>query len=117
MKKPKGYWMNPENLKKEAFAIIEKEGWTEIPMFKEIINAGLTESALHKMGGRKGLSTITGLPLAKSSRGEANMPRLEKWTGKPSKAFDIEAEAREQGLCYADIQKAKTLAMVGGVQI
>jgi hypothetical protein len=45
------------------------------------------------------------------------MPAPEKWKGKPSRAFEIEAKAREKGMCYADIQKAKTLAMVGGVQI
>ena len=34
-----------------------------------------------------------------------------------SNAGEIEREARENGLHYADIQKQKTLAMVGGIKI
>ncbi len=36
---------------------------------------------------------------------------------RPSKAFDIEAEARKEGKHYADIQKEQTLKMVGKVEI
>lgn len=35
---------------------------------------------------------------------------------RPSKAFALEQQARDNWMHYADIQKAKTLEMVGGVQ-
>ena len=117
MKKPKGYWQNPENVKAEVFAIVDQEGWTAIPSLREIHVAGFPNSLLHMIGGRQGLSKITGLPLGKTKAITNNTQAFEKWEGKPSKAFEIEAEARKKGMCYADIQKAKTLAMVGGVQI
>lgn len=34
-----------------------------------------------------------------------------------SKAFEKEQAARENGMHYADLQKAKTLEMVGGIQL
>lgn len=119
MRKPKGYWMIRENCEKEAFAVAEREQWTEIPHTTFIRKAGLSETVLRKLGGREGLSKVLGLPVKEGGmkKTEANFPKPEKWDGKPSKAFEIEAEARKKGMCYADIQKAKTLAMVGGVQI
>jgi hypothetical protein len=119
MRKPKGYWNNRENVVAAVMAVVEKEDWTEIPTTKEILKAGICETALRRIGGREGVANLTGLPLRKGNtpRREANMPSLEKWDGKPSKAFKIEAEARKVGLSYADIQKRKTLELVGGIQL
>ena len=119
-KKTKGFWTDIENCKKEAFAVMKAEGWTEVPMSDEIRRAGITSRGMQMLGNRDGIAKLLGLPLRKKQSGRpkhANVPAPEKWDGKPSRAFEIEAEAREKGLHYADIQKAKTLAMVGGVKI
>lgn len=118
MRKPKGYWQSVENCRKEALAIAEKEGWIEIPYTKELQKAGLSNIAMKNLGGRSGVAKLLGLPLKSDNSGNgAYQQNLERWDGKPSRAFDIEAEARKVGLSYADIQKRKTLELVGGVQI
>ena len=66
MRKPRGYWQNPENIKMEVFAVVDKEGWTAIPSLQEIVGSGFPNSLLHMIGGRQGLSKITGLPLGKT---------------------------------------------------
>lgn len=121
MRKPKGYWQNRENVTNAVLEIAEKAGWTEIPSYKKLRADGMPEVVYRHADGREGIAKITGLPLkkgyAKNPLKEANRPAMEKWDGKPSKAFEIEAEARKVGLSYADIQKRKTLELVGGVSV
>ncbi len=50
--------------------------------------------------------------LLKEARKTLAEPKIRK-----SEAGRIEREARKKGLHYADIQKQKTLAMVGGIEI
>lgn len=73
------------------------------------------------LGGRKGISEMTGLPIKKNNYPDRtnpeNMDRFAKENITPSRAFKIEADARKKGLRYADIQKAKTLELVGGVNV
>ena len=119
MRKPNGYWQNRDNVKRVVVAVANKAGWTEIPLYKEMRADGLPEVVYRHAGGREGIAELTGLPIKKgyTKNREANKPALEKWDGKPSRAFEIEAEARKVGLSYADIQKRKTLELVGGVQL
>jgi hypothetical protein len=118
MRKPKGYWLDRDNCIKAIKEVAEAQGWTEVPTQRKCIAAGMPDSAIRKLGGREALAEILGLPLTKSCSGmRETYNHMEKWEGKPSNAFQIEKEAREKGMRYADIQKAKTLAMVGGVQI
>ena len=119
-RKPKGFWMSLENCEREVRAISKREKRTAVPTISELGEAGIYDRCIKNLGGREGIGKLLGLPLTDPSIGRpkaGNPLPIEKWDGKPSKAFEIEAEARKKGLSYADIQKAKTLAMVGGVQI
>ena len=77
-------------------------------------------------GGLKKYADLMGIPMAPTRRPETYVKRkkegthndrTEKWTGKPSRAAELEAKARKSGLHYADLQKAETLRKVGGVSI
>lgn len=116
MRKPKGYWLDRDNCMKEMLALAEKEQFEALPSMRKLEDMGVPKKAINILGGRKAVAKMLNVPLRKGTH-EKQRTVLEKWEGKPSKAFEIEAEAREQGLCYADIQKAKTLAMVGGVRV
>lgn len=119
-KKPKGYWDNLENCEREIRDAAERENWTFVPTIRNLEKSGFNWKIVNQLGGRDGIGKLLGIPLANTEYGrpkQANMPKPEKWEGKPSKAFEIEAEARKVGLSYADIQKRKTLELVGGIQI
>lgn len=117
-RKPKGYWDSLENCEREVRAVAEREKWTEVPPSYAI--DGVNWRGVQTLGGREGIGKLLGLPVNKLTKGRpkhANIPKAEKWDGKPSRAFEIEAEARKVGLSYADIQKQKTLELVGGVSV
>ena len=119
-RRPAGYWQNYENCEREIRGLAESEMWESVPSVFSIERKGINRAGITTLGNCEGISKLLGLPLKNpkgNSRKQANQPALEKWTGKPSKAFEIEAEARKVGLSYADIQKAKTLELVGGIQI
>ena len=117
-RKPKGYWESFENCEREIRAIAEREKWTEVPASYAM--GDINWRGVQTLGGREGVGKLLGLPVNKLTKGrpkQANVPAPKKWDGKPSKAFEIEAAVREKGLRYADIQKAKTLELVGGVNV
>lgn len=120
-KRKAGFWNERINCEIEVRMFLKRNNFTEVPTTEQFRHeGGIPQKALTMLGGRKGIAAMTGLPIKKNSYPDRtlnveNMIEKEKVT--PSKAFQIEKEAREKGLRYADIQKAKTLAMVGGVQI
>lgn len=121
-KKKAGFWDERINCEIEVRMFLKRNNLTEIPTTEEFKHeGGIPQKALTMLGGRKGISAMTGLPIRKNAYPDRTNPEkldsLEAVDVIPSKAFQIEKEAREKGLRYADIQKAKTLAMVGGVQI
>ena len=117
-----GFWNERINCEIAVRKFIKDMGGTEVPTVEEFkMDGGIPQSALTMLGGRKGISIMTGLPIKKNAYPDrTSVEKFDQFAEEkvtPSKAFQIEAEARQQGLRYADIQKAKTLAMVGGVQI
>ena len=121
-KKKAGFWYERINCEIEVRMFLKKNNCTSVPPLDEFkLDGGIPHHALVMLGGRKGISEMTGLPIKESAissrKGIAVFDQLNGEKVIPSKAFEIEREARKQGLHYADIQKAKTLAMVGGVKI
>lgn len=116
-----GFWAERINCEIEVRRFLKENNFTEVPTNEQFrIDGGIPQKALTMLGGRKGISEMTGLPIRKKNYPDRTLNienLIDKESVIPSNAFQIEKEAREQGLRYADIQKAKTLAMVGGVQI
>ena len=121
-KRKAGFWNDRINCEIEVRMFLKKNNMATVPTVDEFkLDGGIPQKALTMLGGRKGIAAMTGLPLKKNDYPDRTHPEkndsLAAIEVTPSKAFQIEREARKQGLHYADIQKAKTLAMVGGVQV
>ena len=83
--------------------------------------AGMDWVILKRIGGLKGVSEMTGIPLAKPQRPpkyaktDGNGEYTSKRKPRSSRADKIEAEMRKQGLSYKDWQTADTLKRVEGL--
>lgn len=102
----------------EAICKLMKELHTDrLPTCDQLEKVGIYGNTLKKFGGIRNISSLTGIPTARAVRnakGEG-YPGIEKWTGRPSRAAEIEAKARKEGLHYADLQKEETLRIAGGI--
>lgn len=117
------YW-TPDRLMQEIRRIMGVLGVDYMPKTSDIKEHSSCLYAIHKTGGMKKYAEMMGIPLAPSSRPgsyttkrKAEWDDIEKWEGRPSMAFEIEAKARKQGLSYADLQKAETLRLAGRISI
>lgn len=74
--------------------------------------AGMDWVILKRIGGLKGISSMTGIPLVRPQRHAKTDENGEYTSGRkprPSRADKIEAEMRKIGLHYSDWQKVGTL--------
>ncbi len=119
-RKPKGFWEDRINCEIAVRKFLKD--FEEVPTYDVFLaDGGIPYRAIKLLGGREEVARMTGLPCKKKAYPDRthtkkiDKPVKEKIT--PSRAFEIEAEARKIGLSYADIQKAKTLELVGGVSV
>ena len=76
---------------------------------------GLDSNLLNRVGGLKGISETTGIPMAPNPRRAKVKVDDTPVPIRPSRADKIEAEMRKQGLSYKDWQTADTLKRVEGM--
>lgn len=120
MAKEKGYWTE-EKVIAEIRRVMDVLGINHLPTRNQIVElAGIWDKQLKENGGLKGISEKTGIPMHPKPKtynkgGQLPGQGREKWTGRPSRAAEIEAKARKSGLHYADLQKAKTLRLAGRI--
>ena len=119
-KRPKGFWQDRINCEIAVRKFLKD--FKEVPSYTVFLeDGGIPYRAIQLLGGREEVARMTGLPFKKRDYPDRTHPKkLDKVAKEeitPSRAFEIEAEARKVGLSYADIQKAKTLELVGGVSV
>lgn len=105
-----GYW-TLDVVKSTIQSAMNELNISHLPTLTQLRVYGIYYDTLKPFGGLKGISLLMQIPLA------PNLGNTKKANGKirPSRAFEKEAKAREKGLHYADLQKAETLRMVGGI--
>ncbi|MCO7124148.1 hypothetical protein NIA71_19710 [Ihubacter massiliensis] len=94
----------------------EALGLNTLPLRQQLKEmTGLDSNLLSRVGGLKGLSEMTGIPMAPNPRRAKAKVDDTPVPIRPSRADKIEAEMRKQGLSYKDWQTADTLKRVDGV--
>ena len=91
-------------------------GLNTLPLRQQLKEmTGLDSNLLSRVGGLKGISEMTGMPVAPNPRRAKVKVDDTPVPIRPSRAFDIEKEMRGRGLHYNDYQKADTLKRVEGM--
>lgn len=94
----------------------ERLGIDTLPLRSQLKDmTGLDSNILCRVGGLKGISEMTGIPMAPNPRRAKAKVDDTPVPIRPSRADKIEAEMRKQGLSYKDWQTADTLKRVDGV--
>lgn len=116
------FWTNELVLKtiQDVMKTLNIEHLPTMMQLKDV--GGLHDKQIRKLGGLRSISTMTGIPMSPKPKTYDRSENVtgqvvEKWNGRPSRATEIEAKARKQGLSYADLQKAETLRLAGRISV
>lgn len=122
----KTYW-TLEKLICTIRQVMEDMEISHLPRYEELrARTGISPAVLTRLGGYKKIRSIMGVPFAprrmpqkyqKTDKNICSWDQLEGFSFRRSRAFEIEAEARKEGLHYADKQIADTLRMVGRIPV
>lgn len=118
-------WTQTEIIK-EIRRVMDVMGVDYMPRRTDFDAHSSVMNPIQKNGGLTKYADLMGIPMAparrpgtyvKRKKEGGHNDRIEKWNGRPSRAAEIEAKARKQGLSYADLQKAETLRLAGRISV
>lgn len=101
---------------RRVLACKEALGLNTLPTMAQLKELdGIDQNLLKRVGGLKGISEMTGIPMAPNPRRTKVVETKAPAPIRPSRAPEIEAEMRKIGRSYKDWQTADTLKRVEGV--